>query len=81
MDEYLSPSSRRAWIEINYSDSSQYVGTSPSSRRAWIEIVPITAMQNAEQMSPSSRRAWIEIDKSEPYAMTTAGRPPRGGRG
>ena len=34
-----SPSSRRAWIEINVRIiSADYDGRSPSSRRAWIEI-------------------------------------------
>ena len=33
-----SPSSRRAWIEIDYPRCGQLVCGSPSSRRAWIEI-------------------------------------------
>ena len=35
----LSPSSRRAWIEIDECDIKSIVRkASPSSRRAWIEI-------------------------------------------
>ena len=35
----LSPSSRRAWIEIAYDDGyTAGRAESPSSRRAWIEI-------------------------------------------
>ena len=34
----LSPSSRRAWIEIELRKYQALVITSPSSRRAWIEI-------------------------------------------
>ena len=36
----LSPSSRRAWIEIFAGFSSGFFSLSPSSRRAWIEIAP-----------------------------------------
>jgi len=35
----LSPSSRRAWIEIIKSGNIKFLDKSPSSRRAWIEIV------------------------------------------
>ena len=34
----LSPSSRRAWIEMVISVPVSKVNQSPSSRRAWIEI-------------------------------------------
>ena len=34
----LSPSSRRAWIEIVWADIASRPQMSPSSRRAWIEI-------------------------------------------
>ena len=40
----LSPSSRRAWIEIIRTIEIVEVNESPSSRRAWIEIE--TAGQN-----------------------------------
>ena len=34
----MSPSSRRAWIEILLCSSKYFAPMSPSSRRAWIEI-------------------------------------------
>jgi len=34
----LSPSSRRAWIEICWRSATPRTSRSPSSRRAWIEI-------------------------------------------
>ena len=34
----LSPSSRRAWIEIPQVKNRKKIAESPSSRRAWIEI-------------------------------------------
>ena len=35
----MSPSSRRAWIEIRMRSLASSAFASPSSRRAWIEIV------------------------------------------
>ena len=35
----MSPSSRRAWIEIQSGGASGLTLLSPSSRRAWIEIL------------------------------------------
>ena len=35
----LSPSSRRAWIEIVLLNDEVQAAVSPSSRRAWIEIL------------------------------------------
>ena len=57
----VSPSSRRAWVEI---DSARRhfcaAQKSPSSRRAWVEIkVPVASLISVQ--SPSSRRAWVEI--------------------
>ena len=57
----MSPSSRRAWIEIPTGRHAFYLNrTSPSSRRAWIEIELAQQCRRALE-SPSSRRAWIEI--------------------
>ena len=56
----LSPSSRRAWIEIPLAEASELIIMSPSSRRAWIEI-PCACMVIYRHKSPSSRRAWIEM--------------------
>ena len=57
---WLSPSSRRAWIEISLSMQPITSKRSPSSRRAWIEIT-MKECRQAVGSSPSSRRAWIEI--------------------
>ena len=57
----LSPSSRRAWIEIQVRErGADGHLQSPSSRRAWIEI-RLLKLSIFERMSPSSRRAWIEM--------------------
>ena len=59
----LSPSSRRAWIEISslIPQGSSIFLLSPSSRRAWIEIQLSYPQARKKRLSPSSRRAWIEI--------------------
>ena len=60
----LSPSSRRAWIEIvSAVGSALQFGGSPSSRRAWIEIDDCDYDAMTQSWSPSSRRAWIEIGR------------------
>ena len=57
----LSPSTRRAWIEIIMPETDDMtVDASPSTRRAWIEIF-CAAHHELIQKSPSTRRAWIEI--------------------
>ena len=35
---FVSPSTRRAWIEISVNVNAAYLLVSPSTRRAWIEI-------------------------------------------
>ena len=62
-----SPSSRRAWIEMEYVtiDGVDYKA-SPSSRRAWIEISLTERASRIHSRSPSSRRAWIEMTKHQP---------------
>ena len=58
----MSPSSRRAWIEIHVPAARRRSRfRSPSSRRAWIEIDIIRDAIVYYSVSPSSRRAWIEI--------------------
>ena len=58
---YASPSTRRAWIEIDRLDMSKLSRyASPSTRRAWIEIVE-QDYDTEKNPSPSTRRAWIEI--------------------
>ena len=58
--EEMSPSSRRAWIEISIPATGWKTDRSPSSRRAWIEIVYCWSV-HPSYSSPSSRRAWIEM--------------------
>ena len=61
----LSPSSRRAWIEIAGRNGQEIrAQPSPSSRRAWIEMTEGGDKHCLISLSPSSRRAWIEIHKS-----------------
>ncbi len=57
----VSPSTRRAWIEISMIFCAQARATSPSTRRAWIEMPARSAYRRPFQPSPSTRRAWIEI--------------------
>ena len=62
----LSPSVRRAWIEILLLVSNSPKNwSSPSVRRAWIEIF-IFRNINGSGKSPSVRRAWIEIRSIAP---------------
>ena len=57
----MSPSPRRAWIEIvRVIVGADFIFTSPSPRRAWIEIRRFPR-RCAKRESPSPRRAWIEI--------------------
>ena len=56
----MSPSAKRAWIEIRYPYPLGNAAVSPSAKRAWIEILhPRDLEINFE--SPSAKRAWIEI--------------------
>ena len=60
VNEFVSPSSRREWIEILVMRTiNNFIG-SPSSRREWIEMVKIP-FSSTKKRSPSSRREWIEI--------------------
>ena len=77
----MSPSSRRAWIEI----------ISMSFAKAFFLVAllaeGVDRNNHAKQWatraktSPSSRRAWIEIPLSGLAQQSGGGRPPRGGRG
>ena len=80
-DAGRSPSSRRAWIEIEPISFARVMsGGSPSSRRAWIEIRVNTTL------TPSFIVALLAegVDRNM-YHLTpdqaAARRPPRGGRG
>ena len=77
----MSPSSRRAWIEIvlRYRAGRQLIvallaeGVDRNSLME-PEVVPLPS-------SPSSRRAWIEIPINMRPRNEILRRPPRGGRG
>ena len=56
----MSPSPRRAWIEIPRGMVNFKTAASPSPRRAWIEIILPDGGRDCSG-SPSPRRAWIEI--------------------
>ena len=56
----VSPSTRRAWIEIRMLSASGVTIGSPSTRRAWIEIGGRERIAVCAR-SPSTRRAWIEM--------------------
>ena len=76
-----SPSSRRAWIEI---DHRRFCGL-----RSCVALLAEGVDRNTNLVftvvlsprSPSSRRAWIEIVFALYLALRFHGRPPRGGRG
>ena len=60
-EKRMSPSLRRAWIEMRGLGAEWFLaGGSPSLRRAWIEILLLSNTASAAA-SPSLRRAWIEM--------------------
>ena len=76
----LSPSSRRAWIEITIEPSSCLYFKSPSSRRAWIEILVMAlvfAVMAVALLAEGVDRNFLH----DLWYNNTNGRPPRGGRG
>ena len=77
----LSPSPRRAWIEIRlYCDTSLLQDCRPPHGGRGLKFV---ASMRAEYPyeSPSPRRAWIEMADSTHISSPTLRRPPHGGRG
>ena len=79
----MSPSTRRAWIEIAILvDCGRLRSRSPSTRRAWIEI----------QMADNGIYGFVDValhpegvDRNAPTVSTlstnSSSRPPPGGRG
>ena len=58
----MSPSTRRAWIEMPLRLAiCCSARASPSTRRAWIEIRARKDSSRPDP-SPSTRRAWIEME-------------------
>ena len=80
-DYLTSPSSRRAWIEIN--SKSKLFPAPPVALLAEGVDRNIEALVYKKELlpSPSSRRAWIEITICFNRIMSYQSRPPRGGRG
>ena len=80
-DCILSPSSRRAWIEILIGLDVAGVDVVALLAEGVDRNVVFTEHHHAAKMSPSSRRAWIEIAPCNLGFCLRPGRPPRGGRG
>ena len=77
----LSPSSRRAWIEISTAlagkaDKTVALLTEGVDRNSSLSPIIVILFS-----SPSSRRAWIEIMRKCPAIRHRCCRPPHGGRG
>ena len=74
----VSPSTRRAWIEMTFLlTRNAYSSRSPSTRRAWIEILAYQWGVWCTAWSPSTRRAWIEIvrpDSPQPLSRSPSTR-------
>ena len=77
----VSPSSRRAWIEIAPATAPLSRGPVALLAEGVDRNPSISRMTSAYAQSPSSRRAWIEIDSSARKRPCERSRPPRGGRG
>ena len=77
----VSPSSRRAWIEITLRTvrvtMSQVALLAEGVDRNGLSLL----LRQERRQSPSSRRAWIEITGALSQSAARSGRPPRGGRG
>ena len=77
----LSPSSRRAWIEIQLLEGPEQRHHVALLAEGVDRNVKESVKYTGTTVSPSSRRAWIEILLSETFSGVRGSRPPRGGRG
>ena len=76
----VSPSSRRAWIEIIKDCANTKKHRSPSSRRAWIEIALGTV--DADALYVALLAEGVDRNLLAMMVMVPSlCRPPRGGRG
>ena len=76
----MSPSARRAWIEILFLAKIFVLAGSPSARRAWIEIRKQRFPRSAESVALRKEgvdRNFLLISSTK----RSTGRPPQGGRG
>ena len=76
----LSPSSRRAWVEIITFTSFKRFSWSPSSRRAWVEINLLWKKLWKNAVALLAEGVGRNTDAYE-TAVAYVSRPPRGGRG
>ena len=77
----LSPSSRRAWIEIlTKKPKKAFLGSRPPHGGRGLKFLH-RRLCKIGAVSPSSRRAWIEITVFVRLNPLAVGRPPHGGRG
>ena len=72
-DAAMSPSTRRAWIEIYKVAMLKSNGVDRNSTH--------TNVRQTRKQSPSTRRAWIEISPKTVCITSLRSRPPPGGRG
>ena len=76
----MSPSSRRAWIEISVCLLLLLTLLSPSSRRAWIEIPAAHSGSRADRVALLAEGVDRNKITKKDYGSRDS-RPPRGGRG
>ena len=76
----LSPSSRRAWVEIANMRFEIYKIVSPSSRRAWVEIPSVLSLPPAVMVALLAEGVGRNVQDALVRCRVLR-RPPRGGRG
>ena len=77
----LSPSSRRAWIEMETIHDYRNAEWSPSSRRAWIEMFTLRSINHIFYVALLAEGVDRNILHYRMEPCRARGRPPRGGRG
>ena len=77
----MSPSSRRAWIEISKMLAAMILAFVALLAEGVDRNISAAMTIDREIRSPSSRRAWIEIETVIAAETAMKRRPPRGGRG
>ena len=76
-----SPSSRRAWIEIEICGDKTETYMVALLAEGVDRNAFTDALIGGDVQSPSSRRAWIEMASCQHLCRKLSRRPPRGGRG
>ena len=80
-DLLQSPSSRRAWIEMQAAALSSPAPPVALLTEGVDRNIFCISHLTYDRMSPSSRRAWIEILQQRSQTDKDMRRPPHGGRG